>query len=620
MDQNTLNKMNPITLNIFLKRSLKTRVTLFTLIIFLMSIWSLAFYASKSLRQGLQGMVSDQQFSTASFVAKQITEELQIRLQSLKNMASSVTPNMLDNTEALQSLLESRTTFQSLFNGGTFITGIDGIVIADVPISMGRIGLNNIDRDYLQAALKEGKTLIGRPIIGKKLMSPAFAMATPIHDADGKVIGALAGVIDLSKPNFLDKITQNNYAKTGGYVLIAPQHRLIVTATDKSLIMQPTPAPGINPLFDRYVRGFEGSGMVVDSRGEKVLSSAKQIPTAGWILVVRIPTAEAFAPIHTTQQRMILIAILVTLLAGGLTWWVLSGQLAPMLVAARIVDTQSDTNQPMKPLPITHPDEIGRLIGGFNHLLEILSHREEEIRKSRDELEIRVQERTNELAKNIDILKEQAELLDLAHDAILVRDSEGIIGYWNNGAEETYGWRKEEALGEKSHDLLQTQFPIPMEDIVSCTLSTGQWEGELRHITKNGMPIIVASRWGVHKNSAGNLLGFLEINRDITERLKLVEERERLIDDLQAALANIKTLTGLLPTCASCKRIRNSKGNWEQMEFYIQEHSEVKFSHGMCPECAKRLYPDIYDAIVQNQGLDSNLTKKRTPENKGDLQ
>jgi PAS domain S-box-containing protein len=403
-------------------------------------------------------------------------------------------------------------------------------------------------------------------------------------------------------------------------VLIAPQHKLIVTATDKSLIMQPTPASGINPLFDRYVQGFEGSGMVVDSHGVKVLSSAKQIPAAGWILVVRIPTAEAFSPIHTTQQRMILIAILVTLLAGGLTWWVLSRQLAPMLVAARIVDTQSDTNQPMKPLPINHPDEIGRLIGGFNHLLETLSHREEEIRRSRDKFEIRVQERTDELAKTVGILKEQAELLDLAHDAILVHDSDGIIRYWNSGAEKTYGWTKEEALGNKSHDLLQTQFPISLEDIVSCTLTTGQWEGELRHITQSGMPIVVASRWGVHKNSDGDLLGFLEINRDITERLKLVEERERLIDDLQNALANIKTLTGLLPTCASCKRIRNSKGNWEQMEFYIQEHSEAKFSHGICPECAKKLYPDIYDAIVQNQGLDSKLTQKRTPENEGDLQ
>ena len=612
--------MNPIKLNIFLKRSLKTRVTLFTLIIFLISIWSLAFYANRSLHKGLQNMVSDQQFSTASFVAKQITEELQLRLQSLEKMASSVTPNMLDNTEALQSLLEDRATFQSLFNAGTFITGIDGIVVADTPVTMGRIGLNLLDRDYLQAALQKGKTSIGRPIIGKKLMSPAFAMAAPLYDADGKVIGALAGVIDLSKPNFLDKITQTNYAKTGGYVLIAPQHKLIVTATDKSLIMQPTPAPGINPLFDRYVQGFEGSGIVVDSRGVKVLSSAKQIPAAGWILVVRIPTSEAFSPIHTTQQRLIVIAILVTLLAGGLTWWVLSGQLAPLLVAAKIIDTQSETNQPMKPLPITNPDEIGRLLGGFNQLLETLSHRDQELRRSRDELEIRVQERTVELAKTVDILKEQAELLDLAHDAILVRDPDATIRYWNSGSEKTYGWTKEEALGKKSHELLQTQFPTSLEDIVSCTLTTGQWDGELKHITQSGMPIVVASRWGVHKNSDGDLLGFLEINRDITKRLMLVEERERLIDDLQDALANIKTLTGLLPTCASCRRIQNSKGNWEQMEFYIQKHSEAKFSHGICPECAKRLYPDIYDAIVQNQGPEGELTQKRIPEDEEDLQ
>ena len=130
----------------------------------------------------------------------------------------------------------------------------------------------------------------------------------------------------------------------------------------------------------------------------------------------------------------------------------------------------------------------------------------------------------------------------------------------------------------------------------------------------------MASRWGVHKNSDGDLLGFLEINRDITKRLMLVEERERLIDDLQDALANIKTLTGLLPTCASCRRIQNSKGNWEQMEFYIQKHSEAKFSHGICPECAKRLYPDIYDAIVQNQGPEGELTQKRIPEDEEDLQ
>ncbi|MDR3629104.1 MAG: cache domain-containing protein [Desulfocapsaceae bacterium] len=593
--------MNPGNIIFFLKKSLKTRVTLFSLIILLMSILSLAFYGNRILRRDLQDMVSDQQFSTATFVANEINDELKNRLQALENFAYFLKPDLLGNKAALQALLESRETLLSLFNAGIFITGIDGIVVADTPVATGRIGLNIIERDYLQAALKEDKTSVGRPVVGKKLMTPVFAMATPIHDAEGKVTGALVGVIDLSIPNFLDNIAQHPYAKTGGYLLIAPQHKLFITGTDKRHIMQPTPSPGTNSLYDRFAQGFEGSGVVVDSRGVKVLSSAKQIPAAGWILVVKIPTAEAFSPIHTTQRRMILNTILVTVLAGVLTWWILGHQLAPMLVAARIVDAQSDSRQPVRPLPISNPDEIGRLIGGFNHLLEILSHREEEIRRSRDELEIRVQERTDELAKTVDILKEQAELLDLAYDAIFANDSDAIIRYWNSGAEKTYGWTKEEAFGKKPHDLLKTQFPIPLEDIVACTLATGQWEGELRHITKNGVPIVVASRWGVHKNLDGDFLGFLEINRNITERIKMREERENLISNLNEALANIKTLSGLLPTCASCKRIKNSLGNWEQMEFYIQQRSDAKFSHGLCPECTKELYPDMYDQLIKQK-------------------
>jgi len=72
------------------------------------------------------------------------------------------------------------------------------------------------------------------------------------------------------------------------------------------------------------------------------------------------------------------------------------------------------------------------------------------------------------------------------------------------------------------------------------------------------------------------------------------EERERLILKLTEALSHVKLLSGLLPICASCKKIRNDKGYWEQMEKYITEHSEVGFSHGICPECAEKLYPEYY--------------------------
>lgn len=81
------------------------------------------------------------------------------------------------------------------------------------------------------------------------------------------------------------------------------------------------------------------------------------------------------------------------------------------------------------------------------------------------------------------------------------------------------------------------------------------------------------------------------LDKTDTERRKVEEEREELIIELQDALSNIKTLKGLLPICASCKKIRNDKGYWEQMEVYIRDHSEADFSHGICPECAEKLYP-----------------------------
>ncbi|MHC1724702.1 MAG: response regulator [Syntrophobacteraceae bacterium] len=82
---------------------------------------------------------------------------------------------------------------------------------------------------------------------------------------------------------------------------------------------------------------------------------------------------------------------------------------------------------------------------------------------------------------------------------------------------------------------------------------------------------------------------------EIAEHKRAEVERESLIVELQVALAKVKMLSGLLPICASCKKIRDDKGYWRQLETYIHEHSEVEFSHGICPECAKRLYPEFFE-------------------------
>ena len=98
----------------------------------------------------------------------------------------------------------------------------------------------------------------------------------------------------------------------------------------------------------------------------------------------------------------------------------------------------------------------------------------------------------------------QAQLLELAADAILVRDvGTGRIRYWNRGAEQLYGWLREEAVGQVAAHLLQTQFPRPIEAIEAELVRTGRWEGELVHTTRDGRQLIVASRWAVQTEDAG---------------------------------------------------------------------------------------------------------------------
>lgn len=89
----------------------------------------------------------------------------------------------------------------------------------------------------------------------------------------------------------------------------------------------------------------------------------------------------------------------------------------------------------------------------------------------------------------------------------------------------------------------------------------------------------------------GKVAGIVSVVRDVTERKRAEEEREKLLTDLQHALSQVKTLSGLLPICASCKKIRDDRGYWNHLELYIEAHSGAEFSHGLCPDCKKKLYP-----------------------------
>jgi PAS domain S-box-containing protein len=151
-----------------------------------------------------------------------------------------------------------------------------------------------------------------------------------------------------------------------------------------------------------------------------------------------------------------------------------------------------------------------------------------EVRKRREiELELRTNEAT---------YRGQAELLDLTHDAIFVRDLQAKILYWNRSAEQLYGWSKLEAREKVAHELLETVFPEPLSEIEAHILEKGRWEGELVHHRRDGRKIVVSSRWALRMDGAGKPVSILESNRDVTQRKEEEEKFRNLLESAPDAM------------------------------------------------------------------------------------
>jgi PAS domain S-box-containing protein len=164
-----------------------------------------------------------------------------------------------------------------------------------------------------------------------------------------------------------------------------------------------------------------------------------------------------------------------------------------------------------------------------------------------------------------DAQREQARLLNLTRDTVFVRDVNDVITYWNRGAEELYGWNRTEAIGKVTHQLLQTRFPMPLDQIMEALLRTGRWEGELVHTKRDGAEVVVASRWSLQRNERGQPFGTLETNNDVTERKRAEEALHRLAAYL--AEAQKLSLTGSFGWNVSSGELF-----WSEQSFRIFEY------------------------------------------------
>ena len=327
----------------------------------------------------------------------------------------------------------------------------------------------------------------------------------------------LAGLTNLDRPNFLDDHVGKRYGDLGGYVLVAPQYRLVVTATDKRRSLEQLPAPGVNPTLDRFLQGHEGTAVMVNPLGQSMMVSDKGIPAAGWVLAVVLPTEEAFAPTRSLQERMLMAMLLFALLAGGLIWWLLRRELSPMLSTVQTLARLAVSDQPPPPLQIERDDEIGKLIGGFNRLLERLNQREVVLKKM--------------------VAESQSAEAELRIAATAFESQQGMIDHRCAGPDPARqpGLHRDHRLQrgrgggpESAPAVSRVATTVPFTRRCGQASSAGSWQGEIWNRRKNGE---VYPGMADHQRGQGRgrrVTHYVGTFTDITERKSAEDEIDKL--------------------------------------------------------------------------------------------
>lgn len=271
---------------------------------------------------------------------------------------------------------------------------------------------------------------------------------------------------------------------------------------------------------------------------------------------------------YSTGVSLIFFAIAVFLLVFALTSWI-SNPLVQLLAA--IHELANKGGDFAGKVEIASGDEIGELATAFNRMTEKLR----QTTVSRDYADAIIESMT---------------------DILIVTDRDFKIVQANRAACELLNYQNRELRGKDMQTVFMADEKTPLIRLLKdLSENTEMRNHELNLRTREGKSIPVLFSAADIRDKEGHLSRIVHVGKDITERKLADEALREERDKLKEALAKVRTLSGLLPICANCKKIRDDKGYWNQIETFISRHSGTEFSHGICPHCAEELYPDYFE-------------------------
>ena len=487
--------------------SLKSKLSLFTALLFVSTVMVLAFKLEREVRNEFETALTAQQFLRVQRVADSLDTSARERLGTLAETARAIKPQWIANPARLSQFLAEGSLHHRGFSGGLRVVAADGTTLALSPRFGDTEDIELASREFFRKIVHLGIPAIGAPLRDNVDRQPLLRMGAPIRDADGRVVAALVGTVRILVDDLFAEVKAGRLRAEEGLHVVSLKDETFVASTDPALVLSGLPAKGGGRMLDRYREGHEGSGVGPGIKGEQELSSARRMRTAGWTVIATLPTGIAFESINSIRDKIYFGAILSSLIIPILLWLYLHGQLTPLSRAAKTLDEMTQGRMPLQPLLAEGSKEIRRLLHSFNLLQSHINEQKTSLNESAEKLRL------------------SAKVFESSCESIVIADAAMRIVSVNRAFTEMTGHAGDEVVGRSLRMLAADQGDDQFATLVGQHLRSAEhWQGEVLHRRKSGETYPAWLHVSAIRDAEGRpghyVFGFL----DISDR-KQAEER-----------------------------------------------------------------------------------------------
>jgi len=504
--------------------TLRTKTLLLLAIIITLALGTTGYFYLRFLQHSLKNSILSGVEAVAATTSQDIARFLDDSLRDAQAAALALPLPALENNDiaTLEKRLGKLAKIFPKFENGMFLLDKNGRIWVDYPPFPDVRGVDVSFREYFQRTMKEGRGIIGVPYVSKRTGQPVLTFTALLRDSAHRVLGMLGCSVQISSPSALEGISKIKIGKSG-YVYVFNKSGQIILHPNDERVLKRNP-PGVNPLFDAALKGYEGTGETTNSQGVPMLISLRRVPGTDWIIAAQQPQKEAYTPLTAARQNIltgILLAVIASLGVGVIAVRRITQPLARLRQGVLLLENaeyEGSSKIKQELADIRSNDEIGALARAFKDISRKLQDTLSSLRRASNDWE---------------------RTFNTVPDLIAIIDAQDNIVKINQAMAEKLGVSVQEAVGLKFQTLFQDLVPR----INPASRQSGPDDGlsSIQELLQSKLGQDFLLTVSPLKSPDDEFLGSVYVARDISERRRAEKERRKF----EARMREVQKLESL---------------------------------------------------------------------------